>query len=261
MDVWSSGDSYEAYMGRWSRAAAGPFLEWLDLPAGARWLDVGCGTGALTGELLGRAAPSAVLGLDRSLAFAAHAAGHVPDPRAYFAVGDACGLPVADGWADAVVAGLMLNFLSERTHALAEMRRACRTGGVVAVYVWDYPGGMQLTDRFWDAAEDLDPAIRRDSERVGFGFCRPEPLRAMFTTAGLVDVSVDSVVVPTVFRDLEDLWSPFLCGTGPAPAYTASLDDTRRADLRARLQAALPVDDDGSIHLTARAWTVRGSAA
>jgi SAM-dependent methyltransferase len=259
MDVWSSGDSYEAYVGRWSRPVAGRFLEWLALPADARWLDVGCGTGALTDEIVERATPSAVVGLDPSPAFVAHAAVHIPDPRTHFAVGDARALPVTDGWFDVVVSGLMLNFVAERTRALAEMRRACRTGGIVAAYVWDYPGGMQLISRFWDVAEALDPAVRSDSEGVRFGFCRPEPLRVMFGAAGLADVSVDSVVVPTVFHDFDDVWSPFLRGTGPAPAYATSLDDTRRADLRAGLRAALPPDGDGSIRLTARAWTVRGS--
>jgi SAM-dependent methyltransferase len=189
----------------------------------------------------------------------AHAAGHVPDPRALFAVGDARALPVADGWFDVVVAGLMLNFVAERTRALAEMRRAARNGGVVAAYVWDYTGGMQLISLFWDAAEDLDPAVRRESEGVRFGFCRPEPLRAMFRAAGLADISVEPVVVPTVFRDFDDVWSPFLRGTGPAPGYVTSLDDARRAELRARFQAALPAEGDGSLHLTARAWSVQGS--
>jgi SAM-dependent methyltransferase len=259
MDVWSDGDSYEAYVGRWSRPVADRFLEWLDPPAGGRWLDVGCGTGALADEILGRAAPSIVLGLDPSPALLAHAAGHVLDPRALFAVGDARALPVADGWFDVVVAGLMLNFVAERTRALAEMRRAARNGGVVAAYVWDYTGGMQLISLFWDAAEDLDPAVRRESEGVRFGFCRPEPLRAMFRAAGLADISVEPVVVPTVFRDFDDVWSPFLRGTGPAPGYVTSLDDARRAELRARFQAALPAEGDGSLHLTARAWSIQGS--
>jgi SAM-dependent methyltransferase len=232
MDVWSDGDSYEAYMGRWSRPVADRFLEWLDPPAGARWLDVGCGTGALADEILGRAAPSAVFGMDPSPALVAHAAGHVPDPRALFAVGDARALPVADGWFDVVVAGLMLNFVAERTRALAEMHRAAGKGGVVAAYVWDYTRRMQLISLFWDAAEELDPAVRRESEGVRFGFCRPEPLRAMFRAAGLADISVDSIVVPTVFRDFDDVWSPFLRGTGPAPSYVTSLDDARRAELR-----------------------------
>jgi SAM-dependent methyltransferase len=259
MDVWSRGDSYEAYVGRWSRPVARRFVGWLGLPAGGRWLDVGCGTGALTDEVLAGAAPTAVVGLDPSPTFVAHAAHHVPDRRTCFAVGDARALPVTDGWADAAVSGLMLNFVPERTRVLAEMHRACRRGGVVAAYVWDYAGGMQLISRFWAAAEELDPAVRRDSEGVRFGFCRPAPLRAIFDAAGLSDVDVGEVVVPTAFRDFDDVWSPFLRGTGPAPSYVASLDDHRRAELAARFRSALPMDDDGSIRLTARAWTVRGS--
>lgn len=123
-----------------------------------------------------------------------HAARTVPDPRASFAVGDARALPVADGWADAVVAGLMLDFVAQRTAALAEMRRICRSGGVVAAYVWDYAGGigMQLISRFWSAAAGLDPAARLQAE--------------------------DVIVVQTVFPDADRLWAPFLQGTGPAPA-------------------------------------------
>jgi SAM-dependent methyltransferase len=259
MDVWSSGDSYEAYMGRWSRSVASRFLPWLGRPAGARWLDVGCGTGALTHELLARAGPSAAVGVDPSPAFVTYAGRLLPDPRVRFAVGDARALPLADGWFDVAVCGLMLNFVAERSRALSELRRVCRTGAVVGAYVWDYAGGMQLTSQFWAAATDVDPAVRADSEDVRFGFCRPEPLRAMFGAAGLVDVEVDDIVVPTVFRDFGELWAPFLRGTGPAPAYTSALGDSRRAELRAALRAALPTEEDGSIHLTARAWAVRGS--
>jgi hypothetical protein len=153
----------------------------------------------------------------------------------------------------------MLNFVPERTRALGEMRRACRGGGVVAAYVWDYAGGMQLISRFWTAAEELDPAVRTDVESVRFGFCRPEPLRRMFDASGLVDVEVDAVVVPTVFRDVDDVWASFLRGTGPAPAYVSALDDDRRAELAVRFRGTLPTADDGSVRLTARAWTVRGT--
>jgi SAM-dependent methyltransferase len=258
VDSWSSATSYEPYVGRWSRRVAVEFVEWLDRPRGARWLDVGCGTGALLETVL-FALPADVVGVDPSPAFVTHAAEHVSDPRARFVVGDARALPVADGRFDVAVSGLMLNFVPERNVALREMSRAVGPGGVVAAYVWDYPSGMQLMTHFWDAAVELDPDAHTIQEGVCFGFCRPDPLRSMFARAGLTDVAVHPVVVPTVFRDFDDYWTPFLGGTGPAPAYATSLDDERRSALREALRDRLPSEDDGSIHLTARAWAVRGS--
>jgi len=258
VDSWSSATSYEPYVGRWSRRVAAEFVPWLDRPPGARWLDVGCGTGALT-EAVIATSPAEVVGVDPSPAFVSHAAAHVPDRRARFTVGDARTLPVPDGSFDVATSGLMLNFVPERNLALREMRRAVSPGGVVAAYVWDYRDGMQLMGHFWDAAIDLDPAARLDHEAVRFGFCRPDPLRSMFDRAGLGDVEVRPIVVPTVFRDFDDYWSPFLGGSGPAPAYAMSLDEGRRSALREALRERLPAEDDGSIHLTARAWAARGT--
>jgi ubiquinone/menaquinone biosynthesis C-methylase UbiE len=260
VDSWSSATSYEPYVGRWSRRVAVEFVEWLDRPRGARWLDVGCGTGALLETVL-FALPTEVVGVDPSPAFLTHAAAQVTDPRARFVVGDARALPVADGRFDVAVSGLMLNFVPERNVALREMARAVGPGGVVAAYVWDYPSGMQLMTHFWDAAVELDPDAHTIQEGVSFGFCRPDPLRSMFARAGLTDVEVQPVVVPTVFQDFDDYWTPFLGGTGPAPAYATSLDDERRSALREALRDRLPSEDDGSIHLTARAWAVRGRCA
>ncbi|TFV62939.1 class I SAM-dependent methyltransferase, partial [Blastococcus sp. CT_GayMR20] len=123
MDSWSSGKSYEPYVGRWSRLVAAEFVGWLDRPPDGRWLDIGCGTGALTEAVLSSTAPTDLVGVDPSPGFVTHAAAHVPDPRARFVVGDARALPVADGWADTAVSGLVLNFVAARNHALREMRR------------------------------------------------------------------------------------------------------------------------------------------
>jgi SAM-dependent methyltransferase len=255
---WAGGDRYEVYVGRWSRPVAGRFVEALGQPPGARWLDVGCGTGALTATILRTAAPSAVLGVDPSPDFVAHAAAHLADPRAAFREGSAQDLPADDGTFDAVVSGLVLNFVPDPVAALAEMRRVTRPDGVVAAYVWDYAGGMQLMRRFWDAAADLDPAARELDEGRRFPLCRPEPLRELFTGAGLADVAVEEIVVPTVFADFDDYWTPFLGGTGPAPAYAVLLPEPDRDALRESLRSRLPAEPDGSIRLTARAWSARG---
>jgi SAM-dependent methyltransferase len=255
---WRGAAAYDAYVGRWSRLVAPRFLSRLGVPAGNRWLDVGCGTGALTAEVLRTSDPALVVGLEPAAPFVAGAAAHVRDRRAAFCRGTAQALPVGDASVDAVVSGLVLNFVPDRPGGLAEMCRVARPGGVVAAYVWDYAEGMQLVRRFWDAAVACDPTARSQDEGVRFPDCRPDRLAELFRGAALGDVAVEEVVVPTVFADFDDYWTPFLGGTGPAPAYVSSLGEDRRTALRETLRARLPAADDGSIPLTARAWAVRG---
>ena len=256
-DVWASGDRYEPYVGRWSRLVARDFVDWIAAPKGLRWLDVGCGTGALAQTVLDRAAPAEVLGVDPSDGFLANARRYVTDPRVRFEIGDAQALPAGDGAFDAAVSGLVLNFVSDQAMAAREMRRAVKPGGIVAAYLWDYAGEMQMMRRFWDAAVALDPDARAKDEGVRFPLCRPEPLKALFAGAGLRDATVKAIDVPTVFKDFDDFWTPFLSGQAPAPGYCMSLSEERRAALRERLRATLPVRADGSIPLIARAFAIR----
>lgn len=260
-DVWASGAAYEPYVGRWSRLVAREFLGWLAVPPGRRWLDVGCGTGALSRAILEYAAPSAVMGLDPSESFIAFAREQVRDARVRFELGDARSLPSEAGRYDVVVSGLVLNFVPQPEQALGEMVRVARPGGMVAAYVWDYAGQMQLMRHFWDAAVALDPAALELDEGRRFPICQPEPLADLFRSEGLRQVETRAIEVPTVFRDFADYWSPFLGGQGPAPGYAMSLSEERRAALRERIRARLPIAPDGSIHLIARAWAVRGMLA
>lgn len=259
--LWASGDVYEPYVGRWSRRVAREFLAWLDVPPGRRWLDVGCGTGALSQAVLELAAPQSVQGIDQSAGFVAYAQQHTRDRRAAFETGDARALPYRAASFDVVVSGLVLNFVPEPPAALDQMARVVRPGGNVAVYVWDYAGGMQMMRYFWDSAAELNPAAAELSEGLRFPLCRPGPLEQLFGDAGLNNVEVRPIDIPTVFRDFDDYWSPFLGGQAPAPLYAMSLDDERRTELRERLRATLPTEADGSIRLTARAWAVRGVSA
>ena len=262
MESWRGGDLYEAYMGRWSRLVAPEYVAWLDPPAGGRWLDIGCGTGVLTQAVLDRCAPASVLGVDPSDGFVADARRRVTDPRASFEVGAADTLPVEPASVDVVVGGLVLNFVPDPGRALASMRDAARSDGTVGAYVWDYGEGMAMVRHLFDAALQVDPegAASHDEGRR-FPLCRPRPLREAFQDAGLRSVDVDEVVVPTVFRDVDDYWSPFLAGQFPAPAYVCSLPPDTREALRAAVVARLPVADDGSVPLTARAWVARGTVA
>ena len=256
-DVWAEGEQYERYVGRWSRRVAHEFLDWLRLPEGLHWLDVGCGTGELSRAILERAKADRVVGLDLSEGFLAQARRLSDDRRLRFEPGDAQALSVADGAFDAAVSGLVLNFVPAQEKALREMRRAVRPGGTVALYVWDYAGEMQLIRHFWDAAVALDPEAAGLDEGKRFPICRPEPLGKLFRDAGLEEVESRAIDVPTVFRDFDDFWSPFLGGQGPAPSYCVRLPEARRAGLRERLRSTLPRDDDGYIPLIARAFAIR----
>ena len=257
-DRWAGGDAYERYVGRWSRPVGAEFLAWLGEPAGRRWLDLGCGTGALTETILETARPISVVGVDPSASFVAHAGDRVSDPRASFVEGSADAIPLVDGCVDAAVAGLVLNFIPDLAVGLAELRRVVVSGGTIAGYVWDYADRMELIRRFFDAAVELDPTAISADEGVRFPICAPEPLRDAFEDAGLDAIDVRPIEVPTVFTSFDDYWTPFLSGIGPAPGYAMRLADADRVRLRERLRGTLPTEPDGSIHLVARAWAVRG---
>ena len=256
-DVWANGDAYEPYIGRWSRLVATEFLDWLAIPVQQRWFDVGCGPGTLSAAIVARWEPAAVVGIDPSKEYVSWAADHMEDPRVHFAVGDATDLP-ANG-ADVVVSGLVLNFMPDPAAALAAMREAAPSG-IIAAYVWDYAGRMELIRHFWNAAVALDPAAAQLDEGVRFPICRPDALEALWDQAGFTNVASRTIDVPTRFRDFEEYWTPFLGGQGPAPSYAMSLDDEHRATLRERIRAGLPIAPDGSVSLLARAWAIKGQA-
>lgn len=257
-DVWAVGDFYEHFIGRWSRPLARAFLEWLVVPEGKDWLDVGCGTGVLTQTILNQKKPLSVKAIDSSVAFIEYAKARVSSERASFEVGDAQALPVDSATFEAAVAGLVLNFVPQQARAIGEMARAVRPGGAVAAYVWDFAGKMELLRHFWDSAVALDPDAHELDEGRRFPICQPGPLTELFTHAGLRDVEVRAIDIPTTFRDFDDYWSPFLGGQGPAPGYAMSLSEARRSVLRDRIRARLPIGKDGAIHLIARAWAVQG---
>jgi len=259
-DVWAAGNLYEPYVGRWSRLVARNLLSWLQVGARKDWLDVGCGTGALTEVILQHAQPRTVKGIDPSAGFVEHAKAHIRNSVASFEVGDAQSLPTGANEVDVAVAGLVLNFVPQPQRAVAEMARSVRPGGTVAAYVWDYAGKMELMRYFWDAAVALDRAAFDLDEGRRFPICHPTPLAELFAKAGLHAVEVRPIDVPTRFRDFDDYWSPFLGGQAPAPGYAMSLSEERRGALRDRIRANLPIAQDGSINLVARAWAVRGQA-
>ncbi len=257
-DVWASGDAYEPYVGRWSRLVAEEFLKWLNVSRGSSWLDVGCGTGALSQMILMYCQPNKIKGIDRSEGFVQYARDKVNDQRAEFEVSDAQAIPVEDNVLDAAVSGLVLNFVPQPEKMISEMRRVVKTGGHVAAYVWDYADQMQFMRYFWDAAIALDPAAAELDEGPRFPVCDPNALRDLFLHADLMQVETRAIDIETHFKDFADYWNPFLGGQGPAPTYVMSLSAEKRDQLREYLRARLPIAADGSIPLMARAWAVKG---
>lgn len=255
---WENGESYETFIGRWSRLAAPQFLKWLAVKPSANWLDIGCGSGALSQAILQDAAPASLKGIDPSKAFVEYCQTRLPDPRASFGMGNALAMPFESGTFDAAVSGLVLNFLPQVHQAVAEMKRCVTTGGVIAAYVWDYGGRMQLLRFFWNAAVTLDPTVYDLDEARRFSICHPTRLMDLFSGAGLFDVRVQAIDIWTEFKNFDDFWLPFQSGQGPAPAYLKSIDSRRRSVLRERIRKSLPVSVDGTIALVARAWAVRG---
>ena len=261
-DAWSAGDSYERYMGRWSRLVAAHFLDWLAAPADAAWLDLGCGTGALTQTILARAAPRSIVAIDQSADFVAHARAATSDAyvRMRFEVGDAQKIPLPDASVDVAASALVLNFVPDKIAALRELKRVVRPGGAISFYVWDYPGGgMGLMNAFWKAAIALDEKAVELGEGRRFPFCNPEGLTALCNEAGWPAVTVAPIEIETRFASFEDYWQPFTLGAGPAPGYCVSLAEDKRAALKQRLMQ--DVGGAGPVSFTARAWAVRCAPA
>lgn len=257
--VWASGESYDPYMGRWSRLIAADFIRWLDAPHGSRWLDVGCGTGALSQTILEAGFPKEVVGIDVSPNYLEYSSHKIIDGRISFVEGDAHKLSELSDRYDVVVSGLALNFMAEPPRAVSEMARVTRAGGKVAAYVWDYAGQMQLLRYFWDAAIALNPEVRKLDEGQRSPICNPASLMSLFKDAGLENVASRPIDIPAHFPNFDDYWSPFLGGQGTVGSYAMSLSEEARHELRAAIRARMPVEADGSIRMLIRAWAVKGS--
>ena len=248
-------EAYELFMGRWSRPVADRFLDWLQAPTGADWVDLGAGTGVLSAAILERAAPRAVLAIDGSEAFTEHARHRFSDPRLSIEQGDALHLPLPEASRDVAVAGLFVNFVSPMQEVLSEMRRVLRPGGLLGFYVWDYPsGGMGMLDAFWQAAVMHDPEAAALSERQRFADCDYAGLDRACREAGL-DPAISLIDTVTQHETFENYWHPFTEAESTAQRYLDGLDPERRAALRATLAQRL--DHGGPIRLAARAWCVK----
>jgi len=258
-DPWSSGNAYEKFMGRWSSLVAKKFLNWLVIPPELNWLDVGCGSGTLTKLILETQKPAKIISIDSSEEFISHAQKILNNPSVQFKVCKAESLEVESGSIDVVVSGLVLNFIPEPEVAIHEMIKVTKNGGKIGIFLWDYSEGMQMLRYFWNAAIELDDKAKEFDEGIRFPLCRKGELELLFRKAGLKDVEEIPIEINTYFKDFNDYWQPFLGNVGPAPAYAMSLVPPKRKQLEIKVRNSLPMNKDGSISITARAWAVKGT--
>jgi SAM-dependent methyltransferase len=250
-------EAYDRFVGRYGRELARALIGAAGLRPGDRALDVGCGPGALTAELVALLGAEHVAAVDPSPPFAEACRRRLPGVDVRVASAEA--LPFEDGAFDHALSQLVVNFMTDPPAGARELARVTRAGGTVAAAVWDYAGEMTLLRRFWDAAVALDPAAADRDEGRSMPFCTPESLAGLWSAAGLAGVRVVPVVVSAGYDDFEDLWAPLEVGVGPAGAYAASLSPERRSALAAELGRRLGAGAE-PFRLTARAWIVTGAS-
>jgi len=239
-------DAYLRFMGRFSEPLAARFADLCGIGPGQRVLDVGCGPGALTAELVSRAGAAAVSAVDPSASFAAAVAERLPGVDARRSAAER--LPFPDGAFDAALAQLVVHFMADPVTGLREMARVTRPGGVVSAAVWDHAGGRGPLAAFWQAARQLDPAAGDEPDRAG---AREGHLATLFEQAGLGGTQVTTLTVRVRHASFGHWWEPFTLGVGPAGAYVASLAPDRRAGLREQCRRLLPA---GPGEISATAW-------
>jgi len=249
-------------MGRWSARLAPLFLDFCDVGDAQSYLDVGCGTGALTKTIRARHGDRVVVGLDPSKAFIGRLNAEVADGRSWFCRGDAQDLPFTDSRFDAAFGLLILQQMPDPLRMVSEMRRATRPGGTVATAIWDFQSGMPMFSIFWDAVGKIDPAVvakRRANRSKPITGTSEDSLAELWRAAGLEDVTATTIELPQDFTGLEDFWTPFLSNATPSSSVASKMAANTQAalkeEIRVRLFGGRP---DGPFSLTAGAFAVRG---
>jgi SAM-dependent methyltransferase len=253
--LFTDGEAYERLMGRWSRLVAEAFLDWLSTPNNLKWLDIGCGNGAFTEELIARCAPAAVTAIDPSDDQLAYARSRPGARMTDFRVGDAQKLPFDDDTFDVAAMALVIAFLPEPGQAVAEMARVVRPGGSVTAYMWDVPGGGVPVHPIYLALESMGLTSGRPSNSAA---SERDAMQRFWMDAGLETVETQVIRIPTVYSHFDDFWDSNAMPIGPQGKLIASMSESAKEELRAKLRDLLPVSSDGRIVFHSFANCIKG---
>jgi ubiquinone/menaquinone biosynthesis C-methylase UbiE len=253
---WNAAQEYERFMGKWSRVAGRIFLDWLALPKGLKWLDVGCGTGAFTGTIQENCAAAEIVAIDPATSHVAHGQSQVKRSGVRFEVADARSMPFENGRFDVAVSALVLNFIPDRDKAVAEMRRVVRPGGMAAAYVWDFAGRSGTISHLNAGLREfqgVDTSGALNAESTS-----QDKLKELFVSTGLIDVATLPIEITVKYKDFDDYWESNTGFTSPAGNTVKAMPEDKREELKKIVKSKLPVDRDGVISYMARVNAVRG---
>ncbi|MFW9930100.1 MAG: class I SAM-dependent methyltransferase [Candidatus Thorarchaeota archaeon] len=255
---WNNTALYNEFMGKWSKLVAQQFISWLGTDHTIfrkSWIDIGCGTGALTFEIVKLTNPIRVIGIDPSLNYLPKIK-HLPNVS--FEVGSSTQIPAMTESFDFVVSGLALNFMSDIDASLKEMLRVLKSNGILALYVWDYSEQMEFLRIFWDTAMEIKSEAKFLDEGGIFPICKKSALLKLFTNNHLKAIDIKEIIIETNFINFDSYWNPFLGGQGPAGSFLLSLNESEKNLLRRKLISKISKANDEPIKLKARSFAIQG---
>jgi ubiquinone/menaquinone biosynthesis C-methylase UbiE len=255
---WNNSELYNEFMGKWSSIVAKEFINWLIRENNfeqKKWLDVGCGTGALSFEILKKTKPLSVVGIDPSKEY-------LPKKTQFenstFLVGSAENHQFRNSEFDIIVSALALNFMTNKENSIRKILKILKPGGTFALYVWDYAEKMEFLRYFWNAVVQENPESVKFDEAQLFPICNRDKLKKLFIDCGIKEIFENDIVIETKFDNFDQYWNSFLGGQGPAGQYILSIEEKRRNDIKSYLKESIPISKDGSINLIARAFAIKG---
>lgn len=256
-ESWNDSNAYDLYVGRWSRRIAGDFMQWLQPQANLSWLEVGCGTGALTTEILNSARPLRILAIDKSGAYLTKARSYISSPRVSFSKTDLSALDAGAEF-DYITSGLVLNFLSDVEEKLKCMKQYLRPGGSISAFVWDYAGHYQPMRIFWDSVKQLYKEAERFDAGIKYPLCSESNLTALFRSVDLSNIRFTKIEKIATFRDFDDYWLPIASAQGSVTEFLDTLNEGKKNDLKALVKSRLPMSLNGEIKLILSALAIEG---